>query len=256
MRRCRAISGNEFFSHGSKQWKGDNDVGDGIGDGVIFLTSTRVIDFDGDQNANADVVPNTISKVVCQDNYIKRIESNADMVVFAVGGVALNVMVRCSPSLSKHAEFCKFANLRGTSALTTRLYFDKQLDIPYSANSCWGFEKGICQTFLDIAKLQGIDDVESSIVEVDYYHAANPIVVDVKSIIRKVKRDLENILGKQCKDARVMDSTIVRLPGAVNWFCLGSYRDMPDVKSQAIENVYFVGDLVKTEHGSLSQEKA
>jgi hypothetical protein len=77
---------NEFFSHGSKQWKGDNDDGDSIGDGVIFLTSTRVIDFDGDQNANADVVPNTISKVVCQDNYIKRIESNADMVVFAVGG--------------------------------------------------------------------------------------------------------------------------------------------------------------------------
>jgi uncharacterized protein with NAD-binding domain and iron-sulfur cluster len=172
------------------------------------------------------------------------------------GGVALNVMVRGSPSLSKHAEFCKFANLRGTSALTTRLYFDKQLDIPYSANSCWGFVKGICQTFFDIAKLQGIDDVEGSIVEVDYYHAANPIVMDVKSIVRKGKRDLENILGKQCKDARVMDSTIVRLPGAVNWFCPGSYRDMPDVKSQAIENVCFVGDLMKTEHGSWSQEKA
>ncbi len=80
--------------------------------------------------------------------------------------------------------------------------------------------------------------------------------MDDKSIVRKVERDLETILGKQCKDAQIMDATIVRLPSDVNWYCPGSYRNMPDVKSQAIDNIFFVGDLVKTEYGSWSQGKA
>jgi uncharacterized protein with NAD-binding domain and iron-sulfur cluster len=263
VRWCKGNIGERIFQPWVQAMEGGDinaDVGDGTGigtsGGVQFLTSTRVIDFVGDQDANVNDMSSTISKVVCQDGDGKRIDLDADTVVFAVGGAALNAMVRNSPLLAKHAEFRKFANLRGTGVLATRLYFDKQLDIPYSANACWGFDKGIGQTFFDITKLHGIDDAEGSIVEVDYYHAASLNVMDDKSIVRKVKRDLETILGKQCKDAQVMDATIVRLPSAVNWYCPGSYRNMPDVKSEAIDNVYFVGDLVKTEHGSWSQEKA
>ena len=32
--------------------------------------------------------------------------------------------------------------------------------------------------------------------------------------------------------------------------------NMPDLKSSSIKNAYFVGDLVRTRHGSWSQEKA
>ena len=56
------------------------------------------------------------------------------------------------------------------------------LDVPYSANACWGFEKGVGQTFFDITTLHGLgfgmdanygNDVRGSIIEVDYYHAAS-----------------------------------------------------------------------------------
>jgi hypothetical protein len=52
----------------------------------------------------------------------------ADTVVFAVGGSALNAMVRNSPGLAKHAEFRRFAQSSrdGVSVLATRLYLDRQ----------------------------------------------------------------------------------------------------------------------------------
>ena len=54
----------------------------------------------------------------------------------------------------------------------------------------------------------------------------------------------------------MIDAAVVKLPNAVNWYFPGSYRDMPDLQSKALSNVYFAGDLVRTRHGSWSQEKA
>ena len=42
----------------------------------------------------------------------------------------------------------------------------------------------------------------------------------------------------------------------MNWYYVGSHDSMPDLASEAIPNAFFVGDLVKTRHGSWSQEKA
>lgn len=65
------------------------------------------------------------------------------------------------------------------------------------------------------------------------------------------------MLGYSCQRAQVIDAAIVvRLPNAVNWYSLGSYANMPDIQSKSIPNVYFVGDIVRTRHGSWSQEKA
>ena len=66
-----------------------------------------MIGFEGSEGSN------DISKVICQSNDGENTELEADMVVFAVGGAALNGLVRNSPLLAKHAEFRKFANLRG-----------------------------------------------------------------------------------------------------------------------------------------------
>ena len=52
------------------------------------------------------------------------------------------------------------------------------------------------------------------------------------------------------------DAAIVRLPNAVNWYSPGSYDSMPDVQSRSFSNVYYAGDIVRTRHGSWSQEKA
>ena len=54
----------------------------------------------------------------------------------------------------------------------------------------------------------------------------------------------------------MVDAAIVRLPAAVNWYYPGSYADLPDLRSKATRNAFFVGDLVKSRHGSWSQEKA
>ncbi len=220
---------------------------------VNFMTSTKVVGFEtNDRDAQ-------ISKVVCesQDNG-EKIVLDADRVVFAVGGSALNSIVRQSPQLSTHQEFRRYANLRGTGVLATRLYLDKKIDTLYTANACWGFDKGIGMTFFDITKLHDITDEEfkGSIIEVDYYHAASLIVMNDEDIVKKVKKDLDTMIGKTSTEAEVVDAAVVRLPSAVNWYSPGSYANMPDAQSSAIPNAYFVGDLVRSRHGSWSQEKA
>lgn len=225
--------------------------------GVKFETSTRVQGFEmGDTN-------NVISKVSCTktiDGAQEDITLDADKVVFAVGGAALNAMVRFSPELSRFSEFRKFANLRGLGVLATRLYLDQVLDTPYSANACFGFDEGVGMTYFDITKLHGLDtkseEVRGSIIEIDYYHAASLLVMSDEDIVDKAKRDLDTILGAQSINAKVLDAAVVKLPQAVNWYCPGSYANMPDVKSASISNVFFCGDLVHSRHGSWSQEKA
>lgn len=246
VRWCKGNIGDKIFQPWVEFMEGNDEE-----NGVNFMTSTRVTGF---EHNGSD--PSLLSKVICQDRDGKEVEIEAETVVFGVGGAALNAMVRNSPVLAKHQEFRKFANLRGTGVLATRLYFDRKLDVPYTANACWGFDAGVGQTFFDITELHDIDDSEGTIIECDYYHAASLIVMDDQSIVDKVKKDLGTILGKQCIDAQVLDAAIVRLPSAVNWYAPGSYEYMPDIKSKAFKNVYFAGDLVKTNHGSWSQEKA
>jgi uncharacterized protein with NAD-binding domain and iron-sulfur cluster len=270
VRWCKGNIGEKIFQPWVKHMMMDNnDSSDSskVQQSVKFMTSTRVIGFENENDVD------TITKVICKksnddyndnesdDDNIISIES--DIVVFAVGGSALNGFVRNSPKvLAKHTEFRRFANLRGTGVLATRIYLDKYLDIPYSANACWGFDKGVGMTFFDITKLHGLprqqeeEDGIGSIIEVDYYHAASLLVMSDEAIVTKVKKDLNTILGTQCIDAAIVDAAIVRLPQAVNWYSPGSYANMPDVQSKSIPNAYFAGDLVRTRHGSWSQEKA
>ena len=184
--------------------------------GVKFETSTRVEGFEMSSDDN-----NNISRVLCkrklEDSTFESEALDVDKVVFAVGGAALNGMVRNSPELSRFGEFRRFANLRGTGVLATRLYLDTTLDTPYSANACFGFvDKGIGMTIFDITKLHGIDidgsEVSGSIIEIDFYHAASLLVMSDEEIVKKVKIDLDTILGKQSVDASVLDAAIVRLP--------------------------------------------
>ena len=231
-------------------------------EGMKFLTSTRVVGFENDQD---DGSCSEITRLICEtqsdDNEGGEkltIDIDADKVIFAVGGAALSNMVKYSPFLAKHAEFSRFTNLRGTGVLATRLYFDKKINTTYSANACWGFDKGVGMTFFDITKLHEIldDEFQGSIIEVDYYHAASLIAMNDEDIVKKVKKDLDTILGQTSIEANVVDAAVVRLPNAVNWYSPGSYTNMPDAKSKSISNAYFVGDLVRSRHGSWSQEKA
>ena len=223
--------------------------------GVQFQMNSRVKGF-GLGESEED----RISKVVCSRRLEDKggtdeITLKADSIIFAVGGAALNAMVRGSSELSKYPEFCKFSNLRGTGVLATRLYLDKVLDTPYSANACWGFDEGIGMTMFDITKLHDIGNATGSVIEIDYYHAAPLLVMSDEQLVQKAKRDLDTIISKSSK-ARVLDAAVVRLPQAVNWYSPGSYASMPNVQSESITNAYFCGDIVRSRHGSWSQEKA
>jgi uncharacterized protein with NAD-binding domain and iron-sulfur cluster len=236
--------------------------------GVKFQMNARVQGFQYG-GLNDDEISKVICSQMAQDT-TKPAELilEADTVVFSVGGAALNGMVRNSPELAKHAEFRRFSNLRGTSVLATRLYLDSILDTPYSANACWGFDEGVGMTMFDITKLHGQNNIVAKesetndntsigyVIEIDYYHAASLLVMSEEQIVQKAKNDLDTILGSQSKKAQVVDAAIVRLPQAVNWYSPGSYANMPSVQSSSIPNVYFCGDIVKSRHGSWSQEKA
>ena len=241
VRWCRGNVGDKIFDPWVQEMRSN---------GVTFETSTRVVGFESSDDGKR------LSTVKCCKQNGKETILEADTVVFAVGAAALNGIVRNSPELARHAEFRRFANLRGTGVLATRLYLDRIVDTPYSANACWGFDRGVGMTFFDITKLHGIEDSPGSVIEVDYYHAATLLVMDDDAIVAKAKKDLDTMLGSTCMAAVVEDAAVVRLPQAVNWYYPGSYVDMPDMKSKSIANVYFVGDLVRSRHGSWSQEKA
>jgi len=222
--------------------------------GVKFIPNTRVVGFNEKKGK--------ISGIQCIN--VESGDENifdSDSVVFAVGAKALSLFTKNSPELAKHAEFREFANLRGTSVLATRIYLDRHVKTEFSANACWGFEEGVGMTMFDIRKLHG-DNAQASVgapgsvLEVDFYYANSMLVLDDESIVTKVKSHLDKICGDGCKQAKVIDAAIVRIPEGVNWYYPGSYSKMPSVKSGAYSNVFFAGDIVKTRHGSWSQEKA
>jgi uncharacterized protein with NAD-binding domain and iron-sulfur cluster len=226
---------------------------------VHFQASTRVTGFD--LSSMEDGSKPRLSGIRCLVDGDKETTFEADEVIFAVGASALNAMVRYSQELSKFGEFRRFANLRGTSVLATRLFLDREIKIPYTANACWGFDRGVGMTFFNIGELHGEnfsddDAPPGSVIEVDYYHADILLGMSDEQIAEKAKKDLNTVLGVDCAAAKVVDAAIVRLPNAVNWYFPDSYKDMPDLKSKSLANVHFAGDLVRTRHGSWSQEKA
>ncbi len=56
-------------------------------------------------------------------------------------------------------------------------------------------------------------------------------------------------------EAKVVDSSVIRLPNAVTHFAPGSYRHMLPAQT-SFENVFMSGDWIINRHGSWSQEKA
>lgn len=239
---------------------------------VTILYNTSVTNFQIDNNNN------TIAAIECvstnnnkgmkllsnnsnntnENSNNKMIINNVDDIVIAVGAKALNSFATYT-TLNQYEEFRRFSNLRGTSVLATRIYLNKYISIPYTANACYGFDNQIGMTMFDITTLHGYDkgDHNGSIIEVDYYYANALLCLNDTEIIQKVKNDLDIILGHRCRVANVLDAAIIRIKDGVNWYYPNSYNDLPDMKSKSINNLYFVGDIVRNiKHGSWSQEKA
>lgn len=211
--------------------------------GAKVLANRRVSDLIVDGN-------NQVTGVVCNDEVF-----DADAVVFAVGITGMKKILSNSPSLQKRDEFRNLSNLGAIDVLATRLWFDRKIYIKRPSNACFGFDRTTGWTFFDLNALHDEYRHEpGTVVEADFYHANQFLSLEDDEIIPIVHRYLANCVP-EFRQAKVIDSSVIRLPQAVSHFAPGSYRYMLPGKT-SFKNVFMSGDWIVNRHGSWSQEKA
>ncbi|AFY50844.1 hypothetical protein Nos7524_5119 [Nostoc sp. PCC 7524] len=211
--------------------------------GAKVLPKHRVTDLIIDSN-------NQATGVVCGDEVF-----DADAVIFAVGVTGMKKIVSSSPSLQSHAEFRNLHNLGAIDVLATRLWFDRKIDIPRPSNACFGFDDTTGWTFFDLNALHDeYQHEEGTVIEADFYHANQFLNWSDEEIVAKVQGYLTTCVSG-FREAKVIDSSVIRLPQAVTHFAPGSYRHMLPAKT-SFSNVFMSGDWIVNRHGSWSQEKA
>jgi uncharacterized protein with NAD-binding domain and iron-sulfur cluster len=211
--------------------------------GAKVLSQRRVTDVIIDSE-------NRAKGVVCGDEIF-----DADAVIFAVGVTGMKKIVANSPSLQSRAEFRNLNNLGAIDVLATRLWFDRKINIPRPSNACFGFDATTGWTFFDLNALH--DEYKNdpgTVIEADFYHANQFLGMSDADIITKVKSYLATCVPG-FRAAKVIDSSVIRLPNAVTHFAPGSYRYMLPTKT-SVENIFMSGDWIVNRHGSWSQEKA
>ncbi|MBV9390189.1 MAG: FAD-dependent oxidoreductase [Chroococcidiopsidaceae cyanobacterium CP_BM_ER_R8_30] len=180
---------------------------------------------------------------------------DADAVIFAVGVSGIQKIVSGSSSLQSRKEFRDLMNLGAVDVLATRLWFDRKIDIPHPSNACFGFNPTTGWTFFDLNALHDeYCNEPGTVVETDFYHANQFLPLSDEQILPIVQRDLATCIPA-FREAKVIDSNVIRLPRAVTHFAPGSYQYLlPGTTS--FENVWMSGDWITNRHGSWSQEKA
>ncbi|MBD1866864.1 FAD-dependent oxidoreductase [Cyanobacteria bacterium FACHB-471] len=217
--------------------------------GGRVLTQQRVTDLIIKAQEGGDTSPQ-VTGVVCGDEVFE-----ADAVIFAVGVTGMQKIVSSSSVLRKLPEFCNLMNLGAIDVLATRLWFDRKVPVPLPSNACFGFDNTTGWTFFDLNMLHDEwKDEPGSVIEADFYHANQLLPLDDEQIIAKVHQDLATCVP-QFHHAKVIDSSVVRLPKAVTHFSPGSYQSMLPGKT-SLSNLFMSGDWIITRHGSWSQEKA
>ena len=211
--------------------------------GGRVLTHRRVSDLTLDSTGRA-------TGVVCGDEVF-----DADAVIFAVGVSGMQKIVSSSPSLHSRKQFRDISNLGAVDVLATRLWFDRKIAIPRPSNACFGFDATTGWTFFDLQALHDeYRNEPGTVIEADFYHANQFLPLSDEEIVRIVQHNLATCIPA-FREAKVIDSSVIRLPRAVTHFAPGSYQYMLPVAT-SMENVFMSGDWIVTRHGSWSQEKA
>ncbi|MBD2104560.1 FAD-dependent oxidoreductase [Leptolyngbya sp. FACHB-261] len=211
--------------------------------GAKVLTQRRVTDLGLDSEGQA-------TSVVCGDEVFA-----ADAVIFAVGVSGMQKIVLGSPALRERTEFRNTMNLGAVDVLATRLWFDRKVQVPLPSNACFGFAPTTGWTFFDLNALHDeYRDEPGSVIEADFYHANQLLPLDDTEIVSLVQRDLSTCVPAFA-GAKVIDSSVIRLPRAVTHFAPGSYQYLLPAQT-SVANVWMSGDWIANRHGSWSQEKA
>ncbi|MEE3717440.1 FAD-dependent oxidoreductase [Tumidithrix elongata RA019] len=192
----------------------------------------------------------SIQGVVCGDEVFE-----VDAAIFAVGITGMQRIISASPSLQSLKEFRDVMNLGAVDVLATRLWFDRKISIPRASNACFGFDTTTGWTFFDLNALHDeYRDESGTVIEADFYHANQFLPLNNDRIVSIVQSYLTTCIPA-IADAKVIDSSVIRLPRAVTHFSPGSYPYMLRAKT-SIPNLYMSGDWIVNRHGSWSQEKA
>lgn len=211
--------------------------------GGKVVTQRRVSDLIVDNN-------NRVTGVVCGEEVF-----DADAVIFAVGISGMQKILSGSPTLQKRPEFRNINNLSAVDVLATRLWFDRKIDVPLPSNACFGFDNTTGWTFFDLNALHDeYHDEPGTVIEADFYHANQFLPLSNEEIVPIVQQYLATCVPAFRK-AKVIDSSVIRLPKAVTHFFPGSYQYMLPTKT-SFANVFMSGDWIVNRHGSWSQEKA
>lgn len=231
---CRGTVGEKIF----KPWVQQIEKAGGK-----VLTDRRVNDVILNESGRA-------AGVICEG---ERFE--ADAVIFAVSVSGMKKIVAGSHILNRYGEFRDLMNLGGIDVLATRLWFDRQIEVPLPSNACFGFDRTTGWTFFDLNALHDEYKEESgTVIEADFYHANQLLPMSDEQIAAKVHRDLTTCLP-QFREATVIDRAIIRVRQGVTHFSPGSYQYLLSARTP-ITNLFMSGDWIVTGHGSWSQEKA
>ena len=211
--------------------------------GGKVLTNERVNDIVLDEGGNA-------TGVKCGEDFFE-----ADAVISAVSVSGIKKIVDSSSKLNNYAEFRNLANLTAIDILATRLWFDRKINVPLPSNACFGFDATTGWTFFDLNALHDeYKNEPNTVIEADFYHANQLLLMSNEQIIAKVQRDLTTCIPS-FGQAQVVDSSVIRVKDGVTHFFPGSYQYLLTAKT-AIPNLFMSGDWIVTRHGSWSQEKA
>lgn len=211
--------------------------------GGKVLTNKRVSDIVLDSSGKA-------KGVVCGDEIFE-----ADGVIFAVSVNGMKKIASSSPTLQAYREFRDLTNLGAIDALATRLWFDRKISIRHPSNACFGFDPTTGWTFFDLNALHDeyCDELDS-VIEADFYHANQLLPLSDQEIVQKVQDDLATCVPA-FREAKVIDSSVIRVAQGVTHFAPGSYQYLLPATTR-IKNVFMSGDWIVNRHGSWSQEKA
>tara|TARA_B110000977_G_scaffold198242_1_gene282669 strand:- start:8947 stop:10749 length:1803 start_codon:yes stop_codon:yes gene_type:complete len=197
--------------------------------------------------------------------------NDVDAVVLALGAKGMRGVVGGSPQLAQQApELSKAASLGGIDVVTTRIWLDRYVAVENPANVLSRFDKlrGAGGTFFMLDQLQQDNEVElwggaepkGSVLACDFYNGGAVATLSDEDIIGLLMDELLPTAVPAFKQAKVLDSHVVRCPGAVTWFSPGSFACRPPLET-SISNITCAGDWVRMgerEHGSkgLCQERA
>ena len=230
---CRGTVGDKIF----QPW-----IEEITNRGGKVLTNKRVSDIVVDSG--------TATGVKCGDEFFA-----ADAIISGVSITGMKKIVANSSTLNNYAQFRNLSNFKGIDVLATRLWFDRQINIPLPSNACFGFDATTGWTFFDLNDLQDeYHNEPNTVIEADFYHANQLLPMTDEQIIAKVHRDVATCIPA-FNAAKVIDSSVIRVKEGVTHFFPGSYQYLLSAKTD-IPNLYLSGDWITTRHGSWSQEKA